>query len=149
LESEKGSWTTGVLLADVNGDGRLDIYLCRAGSGDPKSRANQLWINQGNASNGTPRFKEMAREYGIADEGYSTQAAFVDYDRDGDLDLFIITNTPRPVSSFGNRNGRNVRCPDGGHKLYRNEGGKCVDVSAQAGIFGSEVGFGLGLAVAD
>src|SRR4030095_16977985 len=62
LESEKGSWTTGVVLADVNGDGRLDIYLCRAGSGDPRSRANQLWINQGNGNDGTPQFKEMARE---------------------------------------------------------------------------------------
>src|SRR5689334_13137189 len=156
LETEKGSWTTGVVLADVNGDGRLDIYLCRAGSGDPKSRANQLWINQGNASDGTPRFKEMAEEFGIADEGYSTQAAFFDYDHDGDLDLFIINNSPRPVSSFDNRNLRNVRHPYGGHKLYRNDtspGGsgkaKFTDVSASAGIFGSEVGFGLGLAVAD
>ena len=149
LETEKGSWTTGVVLADVNGDGRLDIYLCRAGSGDPRSRANQLWINEGNGSDGTPRFKEMAREYGVADEGYTTHAAFVDYDRDGDLDLFIINNSPRPVSSFGNRNLRNVRHPYGGHKLYRNDGGKFVDVSARAGIFGSEVGFGLGIAVGD
>jgi len=149
IETEKGSWTTGVVLADVNGDGRLDIYVCRAGSGEPKTRANQLWINQGNASDGTPRFKEMAREYGIADEGYSTQAAFLDYDHDGDLDLFIINNSPRPVSSFGNRNIRNVRHPYGGHKLYRNDGGKFVDVSARAGIFGSEAGFGLGIAVGD
>src|SRR5262245_38922862 len=104
LETEKGSWTTGVVLADVNGDGRLDIYLSRAGSGDPRSRANQLWINEGDAADGTPQFKEMAREYGVADEGYTTHAAFVDYDRDGDLDLFIINNSPRPVSSFGNRN---------------------------------------------
>jgi hypothetical protein len=157
LETEKGSWTTGVVLADVNGDGRLDIYLCRAGSGDPASRANQLWINQGNASDGTPRFKEMAREYGVADEGYSTQAAFFDYDHDGDLDLFIINNSPRPVNSFDNRNLRNVRNPFGGHKLYRNDPSpdgsgqarKFTDVSARAGIFGSEVGFGLGLAIAD
>ena len=157
LETEKGSWTTGVVLADVNGDGRLDIYLCRAGWGDPQSRANQLWINQGNANDGAPRFKEMAREYGVADAGYSTQAAFFDYDHDGDLDLFIINNSPRPVSSFDNRNVRNVRHPYGGHKLYRNDAspdgsgqaGKFTDVSAVAGIFGSEVGFGLGLAVAD
>ena len=91
----------------------------------------------------------MAREYGVADDGYSTQAAFFDYDHDGDLDLFIINNSPRPVSSFDNRNLRNVRHPYGGHKLYRNDNGKFTDVSAQAGIFGSEVGFGLGLAVAD
>src|SRR5512138_907058 len=149
IEADRGSWTTGVTLADVNGDGRLDIYLSRAGSGDPKSRRNQLWINQGNASDGTPRFKEMAEQYGIADEGYSTQAAFVDYDRDGDLDLVLINNSPRPVSSFGNRNVRNVRHPYGGHKLYRNDNGHFTDVSARAGIYGSEVGFGLGLAVGD
>ena len=149
LETDKGSWTTGVVLADVNGDGRLDIYVCRAGSGDPRSRSNQLWINEGNAGDSTPRFKEMAHEYGVADEGYTTHAAFVDYDRDGDLDLFIINNSPRPVSSFANRNLRNVRHPYGGHKLYRNNGGKFVDVSARAGIFGSEVGFGLGIAMGD
>jgi enediyne biosynthesis protein E4 len=149
ITTQRGSWTTGVTLADVNGDGRLDIYLCRAGSGDPKSRANQLWINQGNGPDGTPRFKEMAEQYGIADEGYSTQAAFIDYDRDGDLDLFIINNSPRPVSSFGSRNVRNIRSPYGGHKLYRNDNGHFVDVSAKAGIYGSEVGFGLGIAVGD
>ena len=157
LETERGSWTTGVTLADVNGDGRLDIYLSRAGSGSPDVRANELWVNQGVAADGTPRFKEMASEYGIADQGYSTQAAFFDYDRDGDLDLFIINNSPRPVSSFSERNVRNVRHPFGGHKLYRNDpasggsgqAGKFVDVSASAGIFGSEVGFGLGIAVGD
>ena len=149
IETEKGSWTTGVTLADVNGDGLLDIYLSHAGSGDPHSRANQLWINQGKQDSGLPRFEEMAEQYGVADQGYTTQALFFDYDRDGDLDLFVLNNSPRPVSSFGNKNVRNVRHPYGGHKLYRNDGGTFVDVSAKAGIFGSEVAFGLGMAVAD
>jgi hypothetical protein len=157
IATARDSWTTGVTLADVNGDGRLDIYLSRAGSGEPRTRTNQLWINEGKQSDGLPRFEEKAAEYGIADDGYTTQAAFVDYDRDGDLDLFILNNSPRPVSSFGNRNVRNVRHPYGGHKLYRNDaapGGSeqarhFVDVSARAGIFGSEVGFGLGIAVGD
>jgi hypothetical protein len=85
----------------------------------------------------------------VADEGYTTHGAFLDYDRDGDLDLFLINNSPRPVSSFGQRNTRNERDPYGGHKLYRNDNGKYSDVSAAAGIFGSEIGFGLGLGVAD
>jgi enediyne biosynthesis protein E4 len=157
LETERDSWTTGVTLADVNGDGRLDIYVSRAGPADPKRRANQLWVSQEPRDDNVPRFREMAAQYGIADEGYSTHAAFLDYDRDGDLDLAVINNSPRPVSSFGSRNVRHVRHPYGGHKLYRNDpsgGGsgqarRFVDVSARAGIYGSEVGFGLGLGVAD
>jgi hypothetical protein len=149
LEADRDSWTTGVTLADVNGDGRLDIYVSRAGALEPKRRANQLWINQGVRADSVPHFKEMAAQYGVADEGYSTQAAFVDYDRDGDLDLVLINNSPRPVSSFGSRNVRTVRHPYGGHKLYRNDGARFTDVSASAGIFGSEVGFGLGLVLGD
>jgi hypothetical protein len=148
LETASDSWTTGVTLADVNGDGRLDIYLSRAGMAEPPGRRNQLWINT-SVENGVPRFEEKAGELGIADEGYTTHSAFIDYDRDGDLDLFIINNSPRPVSSFGSRNVRNVRHRFGGHKLYRNDGAKFADVSAPAGIYGSEVGFGLGLAVSD
>ncbi|MEX2157639.1 MAG: VCBS repeat-containing protein [Gemmatimonadales bacterium] len=145
----KRAWTTGVTLADVNGDGRLDIYICHAGKTDGKDRANELYINQGLNANGVPTFVERAAAYGIADTGYSTQAAFLDYDRDGDLDLFLIRNSPKPVASFGLRNQRNVRDPLGGAELYRNDAGHFVDVSARAGIFGGEIGFGLGVAVSD
>jgi enediyne biosynthesis protein E4 len=143
------SWTTGVTIADVNGDGRLDVYICRAGPAEPAKRANALWINQGNDADGRPTFKEMGVQYGVADEGFSIHAAFLDYDRDGDLDLFVINNSPRPVSSFGVRNTRKVRNTYGGHHLYRNDGAKFTDVSQEAGIHSSEIGFGLGVAVGD
>jgi hypothetical protein len=149
LTTPEESWTTGVTLADVNGDGKLDIYLCRAGNGAPERRANELWINQGLDAKGVPTFREMAKEYGVADEGYSIQAVFLDYDHDGDLDLFVINNSPRPASNFGLRNTRNVRDQNGGARLYRNDGRHFTDVSAAAGIHSPEIAFGLGVVVAD
>jgi enediyne biosynthesis protein E4 len=142
-------WTTGVALADVNGDGLLDIYVCHAGLAGGKARANELYINQGLNAAGIPTFVEQAEAYGVADTGYSTQAAFFDYDRDGDLDLLVINNSPRPVVTFALENTRNVRDPLGGAHLYRNDGGHFVDVSAAAGIYGGEIGLGLGIAVSD
>src|SRR2546429_961408 len=149
LRNKDGSWTTGVTLADVNGDGRLDIYVCKAGKVQGALRANELWINQGLNAHGVPTFVEAAAAYGIADTGYSTQAVFFDYDRDGDLDLLVINNSPRPVSSMPLENTRGLRDPLGGDRLYRNEGGHFVDVSAAAGIYGSEIGLGLGVVVSD
>ena len=149
LETRGESWSTGVTLADVNGDGRLDIYLCRAGPYPAARRANQLWINQGPDDDGVPTFTETAKQYGVADEGFSTQAAFLDFDRDGDLDLYLLNNSPRPVSSFGQRNTRHVRDANGGAKLFRNDGRRFTDVSVAAGIHSPEIAFGLGVAVGD
>ncbi len=146
---KKDRWSTGVTIADVNGDGLLDIYVCYAGKVDAEHRANELYINKGVDSKGVPTFEEKAKEYGVADTGYSTQAAFFDYDRDGLLDLFVINNSSRPVSSLGMQNTRNVRDKDGGAHLYHNVGGHFVDVSEQAGIYGSEIGFGLGVVISD
>lgn len=142
-------WTTGLTLADVNGDGRLDLYVSHAGIGDAESRRNELWINEGNGADSLPRFVERASQFGIADDGYTTQAAFLDYDRDGDLDLFVVNNSPRPASSFGLRNTRKERDHNGGDRLYRQDNGRFADVSEAAGILGPEIGFGLGLGVAD
>jgi hypothetical protein len=146
----KKGWATGVSFADVNADGRLDIYVCYAGNVAGEKRANELYINQGPDKDGVPTFKEMAKQYGLADEGYSTHAAFFDYDRDGRLDMYLLNNSPRPVNSFGLTNVRNVREPLGGHKLFHNDGnGHFTDVSAKAGIFGSEIAFGLGVVASD
>ncbi|HEX6057643.1 MAG TPA: VCBS repeat-containing protein [Gemmatimonadaceae bacterium] len=145
----EGFWATGVALADVNGDGRLDIYVCYAGDVAGDRRANELYINDGLDSAGVPTFTERAAEFGLADEGYTTHAAFLDYDRDGDLDVYIVNNSFRPVGSFGLRNIRHVRNEHGGHRLYRNDGGRFADVSERAGIYGSEIAFGLGVAVSD
>ena len=145
----RGFWATGVTFADVNGDGLLDIYVCYAGDVAGERRANELYIHQGLNEKGVPVFIEMAAEYGVADEGYSTHAAFLDYDRDGLLDLYLVNNSFRPASSFGLRNIRHVRDDLGGDKLYRNVGGRFVDASREAGIFGSVIGFGLGVAIGD
>ncbi|MDB4877987.1 MAG: ASPIC/UnbV domain protein [Gemmatimonadetes bacterium] len=149
IKTRKNAWTTGVTIADVNGDGLLDIYLCHAGPGDKASRANELWINQGVNAAGVPTFKEMAEQYGLADGGYSTQAVFFDYDGDGRLDLFLVRNSPRPANSFGLRNTRHIRDEFGGAKLYHNDGGHFTDVSVAAGIYSPENAFGLGVVVAD
>ena len=147
-------WTTGVTIADVNGDGRLDIYVSHAGNMRALSSwmppiENELYVNQGLDSAGVPRFAEQAAAYGIADRGNSTQAAFFDYDRDGDLDLYVLNNSPRPVASFPLTNKRNERDPYDGHRLYRNDGGRFVDVSIKAGIYGSVGSFGLGIVASD
>src|ERR1044071_5194216 len=99
----KGGWYTGVSVIDINADGRLDIYVCATFLKDPRKRTNLLYINQGNDKQGIPVFKEAAKSYGIADDGYSTQGVFFDYDNDGDLDLYVLTNTlddPRTPIKF-------------------------------------------------
>lgn len=139
------AWSTGVTMADVNGDGWLDIYVCNSGDIKGDNRENELFINN---KNGT--FTEKAKEYGLADEGYSTHAAFFDYDRDGDLDCYLLNNSYKAIGSFNlQKNIRNVRDSLGGHKLFRNDGEKFTDVSTQAGIYGSVQAFGLGVTVGD
>ncbi len=145
----EGVWTTGVTLVDIDDDGWLDIYVGYAGNVDPENRANELYIHQGLNRDGVPTFSESAAAYGLADEGYATHAAFFDYDGDGDLDLYLVNNSFRPLTSFGLLNDRNERDPYGGDKLFRNDGGRFVDVSEAAGIYGSEIGFGLGVAISD
>lgn len=138
-------WHTGVSMVDINGDGWLDIYVCNSGIMPGDDRANELFVNQKDGS-----FKEQAREYGLDDKGESTQALFFDYDNDDDLDCFVLNNSHQSLENFGfSGKVRNVRDQVNGDRLYRNDNGKFTDISAVAGIYGSVIGFGLGVVAGD
>jgi hypothetical protein len=139
------AWSTGVAMADVNGDGWLDIYVCNSGDIKGDNKQNELFINNGDGT-----FTEMAEAYGLADQGFSTHAVFFDYDNDGDLDVYLLNNSYQAIGSFNKmQNERPRRDPVGGDKLFRNDGDKFTDVSEEAGIYGSVIGFGLGITIGD
>ena len=145
-----GVWSTGVSMADINGDGLLDIYVCKSGKPEGVNRHNELFINAGADSNGVPSFVEKSKAYGINDYGLSTHAAFFDYDKDGDLDMYLLNNSIRSVGGYDlQKNQRLIPDPLGGNKLYRNDGQIFTDVSKQAGIYGSIIGYGLGVTIGD
>ena len=147
-------WSTGVVMVDVNQDGLLDIYVSNAGNLEGNNHDNDLYINNGDLT-----FTEKAHEYNLAKTGFTTHASFFDYDKDGDLDAYILNNSNIPVSSLGYAEQREVRAQDWegvpaifkgvGDMLLRNDNGKFVDVSEEAGIYGSLIGFGLGVLVTD
>ncbi len=139
------AWSTGVSMADVNGDGLIDIYVTNSGIVEGDDQKNELYIN-----NGDTTFTEKAEEYGIADSGLSIHGTFFDYDQDGDLDLFVINNSYRAIGSFDlEQTDRTIYNGEGGDKLYRNDGDSFTEVSRQAGIYSSEIGFALGASVGD
>ncbi|GAA4417660.1 VCBS repeat-containing protein [Nibrella viscosa] len=140
----KHAWSTGATFADVNGDGLLDLYVCNAGIRPGDERGNELYINNGNGT-----FTEKAADYGLDDHGFSTHAAFFDYDRDGDLDMYLLNNSFMPVGRLAYANLRAERDSLGGDKLFRNDGERFTDVSEKAGIYGSLIGFGLGITIGD
>ena len=143
--SVKGVWTTGVSVADINGDGYLDIYVCKSGPPGGERRYNELFINNDDLT-----FTEKAKEYGLAFEGLSTHAAFFDFDKDGDLDCYLLNNSFRPVGVFDLRHDqRKIPDPAGGNKLLRNDNGVFHDVTLKAGIYSSVIGFGLGVTIGD
>ena len=151
---ERGKWNTGVVMVDINNDGWLDIYVCNAGIDKWKNReGNRLFINNHDLT-----FTEKAKEYGLDEKGYTTHAAFFDYDLDGDLDCYILNNSFIPVNTLDYENKRELRAEDwpvedfikgGGDKLLRNDNGHFNDVSKEANIYGSLIGFGLGVTVGD
>ncbi len=151
---EKKDWSTGVVMVDINHDGWLDIYVCNAGYVDKKAPENKLFINNHNLT-----FSDSTAAYGLSNKGgYCTHAAFFDYDNDGDLDCYILNNSFIPVNTLNYANKRDLRADQwpvedflkgGGDKLLRNDNGKFTDASEEAGIYGSLIGFGLGVNVAD
>jgi enediyne biosynthesis protein E4 len=137
-------WKTGVSVADVNGDGLLDIYVCYSGDVDAEYRVNQLYINNGNLI-----FTDRAKEMGVADSGYTTHAAFFDMDRDGDLDLYVLNHNIKNLRNFDAAFVKKMVDPYAGDRLYENVNGKFTDVSRKAGIISNPLGYGLGLNIAD
>ncbi len=151
---EKKQWSTGVTMVDINNDGWLDIYVANAGNMmDSTLRKNQLFINNHNLT-----FTDSAAAYGLDNNGYTTHASFFDYDMDGDLDCFMVNNSPIPVNTLNYGNARDIRAEDskvadflkgGGDHLYQNNNGRFEEVSAKAGIHGSLISFGLGVTIGD
>ncbi|MFP2995744.1 VCBS repeat-containing protein [Spongiivirga sp. MCCC 1A20706] len=139
------AWSTGVSMVDINADGLLDIYVCNSGDVKGDNKQNELFINNGDLT-----FTEMASKYGLDDKGFSTHASFFDFDKDGDLDVYLLNNSYQAIGSFNlQRNERPKRDLLGGDKLMENVNGSFIDISEKAGIYGSVIGFGLGVTVAD
>jgi hypothetical protein len=141
-----GVWSTGVTFADVNADGFLDIYVCKSGNPDVPHRYNELFINNGDLT-----FTEKSKEFGLDVTGLSVQAAFFDYDKDGDLDCYLLTNSIKSVGNYDLvKDQRNIPDPQGGgNRFFLNDNGKFTDYSEQARIFRSNIGFGLGITLGD
>ncbi len=139
-------WSTGATFADVNGDGFLDLYVCKSGKPEGSNRHNELFINNGDST-----FTEASKKYGLDVTGLSVHAAFFDYDKDGDLDAYILNNSLRSIGGFDLiKDQRNIPDETGnGNKFFRNDDGKFVDITQEAGIYSSKIGFGLGITLGD
>ena len=150
IQGKKG-FPTGVTTVDINADGRLDIYISKSGKYDDlELRRNELYINMGNNKDGVPVFEERAAEYGLNLPDHSTQAAFFDYDRDGDLDMFLLNHNTDPGETEANLEtllhlkATHTQC-----KLFRNDDNHFVDVSSESGIMNNGLSYGLGVAISD
>ena len=143
--NSKDIWSTGVSVVDINHDGFLDIYVCKSGPPGGERRNNELFINNGDLT-----FTESSKAYGLDNEGLSTHAAFFDFDNDGDLDCYLLNNTIKSIG-IGLDMVKNLRKIDSnqGNKLLRNDNGFFVDISKEAGIYTSDIGFGLGVTIGD
>ena len=156
-----GNWKTGVTMADVNGDGWLDIYVCEVGKYKNLKGRNELFVNNGSSSvfnldkrpGGEVSFTEKAKEYGLDAEGFNTQATFFDYDRDGDLDMFLVNHSVHSTETYRDTSERSVQSDVSGDKLFRNDrvNGQpfFTDVTQQAGIISSALGYGLNVIAGD
>jgi len=141
-------WFSGVSMADVNSDGWIDVYITSTKDENPEKCKNKLWINNGIKDGEGPTFTEMAEKYGVAEKGQSVNATFLDYDRDGDLDLYVLNNTLTQRMNTSYRAKINDGSAGNNDQLYRNNGnGTFSNVTIEAGIVYE--GFGLGLAIGD
>jgi hypothetical protein len=139
-----GNWKTGVTVVDINGDGYKDIYVCVVSNYKGFKGKNQLYINNGDLT-----FTESAAKYGLDFAGFSTQASFLDYDKDGDLDMFLLTSSVHSNDTYGDSTLRFKTSHDAGDHLFRNDNSKFVDVTTTSGIYSAPIGYGLGLSVGD
>jgi hypothetical protein len=152
VAGRSGPWKTGVTMADVNGDGKLDIYICYSGKIRAEKRVNQLFINQGNDAAGIPMFKDMTADYGLDFPSFSTQAYFFDYDRDGDLDLLLVNHNPARISILDDAFVKEMTAKkdnESGIRLLRNDNNHFVDVTGASGIINTSLSYGLAAGIAD
>ena len=146
---QDGGWSTGVSIVDINNDGLLDIYICKVGNYLNLKSKNQLLVCKG-IKNGIPFYEDEAHQYGLDFSGFCTQAAFFDFDGDGDLDMYLLNHSVHQSSSFSSRDKfNNTYSPLSGDRLFRNDGGHFTDVTKASKINSSEIGYGLGIAVSD
>lgn len=144
------AWSTGVSVVDINNDGLLDIYVCTVGKYHTLHSVNQLLVCKGLNKNGVPFYEDEAAKYGLDFSGFCTQANFFDFDQDGDLDMFLLNHSVNHEGNFAERS-RFLNTYDSvaGQRLYRNDNGKFSNITEQAGINGSRIGYGLGVCVSD
>ena len=144
----ENTWSSGVVMEDLNNDGYLDIHVCKVGVGILPSAHNLVYINQ---KDGT--FREMSAELGLDFQGFSTQACFLDYDHDGDLDLYLLNHNVHSVRSYGTSEKRKEQDPYAGDRFFENRMNEAeqsfVDVTTQTGIYTSPLGYGLAVACGD
>ncbi|GGG36359.1 hypothetical protein GCM10011414_02130 [Croceivirga lutea] len=147
--NNSSGWSTGVTQVDINADGLLDIYICKVANYKNLAGHNLLYVNQGINDDGIPIFKEQSKDFGLDFSGFSTQAGFLDYDLDGDLDMYLLNHSVHPNRTYGKGAKRKQVDAFAGDRLYQNNDSFFKDVSSTAGIFQGSIGYGLGISIAD